>query len=67
MFSLNASYAVTDNVSLRAGVDNLFNRAPPFGGVNPNPVYPGLAGGGLNVNNYDAIGRRFYFGVNTKF
>jgi len=67
LFGLNGAVRVTRDVSLRLGVDNLFDKAPPFGNANPNPVYPGLAGGAISANNYDIVGRRFYAGVNVKF
>jgi outer membrane receptor protein involved in Fe transport len=69
LFSLNSSYNVTENVRLRFGIDNLFDKAPPFGNVNPeaNPAFFQLPGGSLNTNNYDALGRRFYVGANFKF
>ncbi len=69
LFSLNSSYGVTDDVRLRFGIDNLFDKAPPFGNVSTtaNPAFFLLPGGSLNTNNYDALGRRFYFGVSAKF
>ena len=69
LFSLNASYRATDNLTFRFGVDNLFDKAPVFGNTNPvaNPAFYQLTGGGLNTNNYDALGRRYYFGVSAKF
>ena len=67
VFALNASARINKSFSVRAGVDNLFDKAPPFGGVNPNPVGSGLPGGALNTTNYDGIGRRFYIGVGAKF
>jgi len=67
VLSLNGSVQAYDNVTFRFGVDNLLDEAPPFGNSNPNPVYPAVSGGGLNTTNYDALGRRYYFGVTTKF
>ncbi|MGX7895187.1 TonB-dependent receptor domain-containing protein [Tsuneonella sp. HG222] len=69
LFNLNTSYAVTDNLTMRFGVDNLFDKAPLFGNTNPvaNPAAFQLSGGGVNVTNYDALGRRFYLGFNAKF
>jgi outer membrane receptor for ferrienterochelin and colicin len=69
LFSLNGSYAVTDNVTVRAGVDNLFDKWPAFGNVSTtaNPAFFQLPGGGYNTTNYDALGRRFYIGANMKF
>lgn len=67
LFALNAGVKVNSTLSMRAGVDNLFDQAPPFGNVNPNPIYPALPGGALNTANYDSIGRRFYIGATAKF
>lgn len=69
LFNLNGSYAVTDNVVMRFGVDNLFNRAPPL--VEYNASSTGLANAvGANPYNayfFDLNGRRFYVGANMKF
>ena len=68
LFNLSGTYALFKNVTLRGGVDNLFNRAPPLEESNP-----GLIGsrfqlpGGSFSNQYDLVGRRFYIGANMKF
>ena len=69
MFNLNTSYGLTDDVTIRFGVDNLFNKAPEFGNVSTtaNPAFFGLPGGGRNINNNDTLGRRFYLGANLRF
>ncbi|MCB2067797.1 MAG: TonB-dependent receptor [Erythrobacter sp.] len=69
LFNLNATYAVTEDVNLRFGIDNLFNRAPPLGGVNTaaDPSLGQLSGGSFNNLYYDTNGRRFYFGANLRF
>jgi iron complex outermembrane receptor protein len=69
LFNLNGSFAATDDITFRFGVDNLFNRAPPFGNENPlaNPAFFQLSGGGYDANNYDIVGRRFYVGARLKF
>ena len=69
LFNLNASYAVTEDLNLRFGVDNLLNEAPPIGGVNvaADPSVGQLAGGGYNASFYDTNGRRFYLGANIRF
>ncbi|MXO64405.1 TonB-dependent receptor plug domain-containing protein [Altericroceibacterium endophyticum] len=70
LFNLNGSYSVTDNATIRFGVDNLFNKEPPLAGVNTNPPPGNLAGGTYTPNTlayYDLIGRRFYVGANFKF
>ena len=74
LFALNGSYAMTENMTIRFGVDNLFDKAPPL--VNFNTNYdntgatagvPTLRGGSYNSNFYDTLGRRFYVGANVKF
>ncbi|MGZ5791562.1 MAG: TonB-dependent receptor domain-containing protein [Croceibacterium sp.] len=69
LFSLNGSYAMTSNVTIRLGVDNLFNRAPPLTGYNPNFDNSAgtIRGGSYNSQFYDTQGRRFYIGANAKF
>lgn len=71
LFGLNASYTVLKDVTIRGGVDNLFNRAPPFVEVNGAPPTGTLsvAAGQSPINAllYDAIGRRFYIGATVKF
>jgi outer membrane receptor protein involved in Fe transport len=71
MFNLNASYSLTDNVTVRFGVDNLFNKAPPLTGVQGAGGYNidagQLPGGNFNSLYYDDLGRRFSAGVNMKF
>jgi outer membrane receptor protein involved in Fe transport len=74
LFSLNGNYALTENMTIRLGVDNLFDKAPPLVNYNTNfdntgatPGLPTLRGGGYNSNFYDTLGRRFYVGANVKF
>lgn len=67
IFDMSASYQVTPALQLRAGVDNLFNKAPPISDYNPGDGGPGsdgynpgnIASGGA----YDLLGRRYYLGV----
>lgn len=69
LFDLNASYALTDDINLRFGVQNLFNKAPPLGNrdVSQDGTGPTLPGGSYNALFYDTNGRRFYFGANFRF
>ena len=69
VFALNGSYSLTDDTQIRFGVNNLFNAAPPLGGVDPTAdVSTGnLPGGSYNDLFYDTQGRRFYLGVNARF
>jgi outer membrane receptor protein involved in Fe transport len=69
LFNLNGTFSVTDNATLRWGVDNLFNKAPPL--VEYNASSTGLAnsigGNPFNAYFYDMNGRRFYLGASFKF
>jgi iron complex outermembrane receptor protein len=67
VFNLNLAYELTSNVRLRAGVDNLFDRAPPLEEVNPDLAAFGLLPGGSYSNQYDLFGRRFFVGANMEF
>lgn len=68
LFNLNASYELNDNVRLRFGVDNLFNKWPPRTNidVNVDPSLGQLPGGGFNLL-HDVQGRRFSMGATLKF
>ncbi|OJW71539.1 MAG: hypothetical protein BGO57_16785 [Sphingomonadales bacterium 63-6] len=71
IFHFNGSYAVADNFTIRFGVENLFNRAPPLTNYNPansSAATTGLLSGGTYSGSlYDTSGRRFYLGANVKF
>ncbi len=69
LFNLNGSYAMTDNLNIRFGVDNLFDKAPPRTGVDTSAdtAVGQLPGGSFQNLYYDTIGRRFYLGANVKF
>ncbi|HUH22512.1 MAG TPA: TonB-dependent receptor, partial [Brevundimonas sp.] len=59
---LAATWQVRDNVTLRAGVNNVFDRDPPLsysvGTTGNNNTYPQV---------YDALGRFFFFSVSANF
>jgi outer membrane receptor protein involved in Fe transport len=69
LFNLIGSAAITRDVVLRFGVENLFDKAPPLGNINsaPNAAAGQLSGGQFNAQFYDIIGRRFYIGAKAKF
>jgi len=66
LFDLLGSYALTDNLRLRFGVENVLNEEPPLLGVNPDDPN-GMYGGNFNAQNYDTVGRRFYLGARVNF
>ncbi|MGN7151808.1 TonB-dependent receptor domain-containing protein [Brevundimonas diminuta] len=61
-FDLAGTWQVRDNVSVRAGVNNVFDTDPPLsysvGTTGNNNTYPQL---------YNAMGRYFFFGVTANF
>ena len=69
IFHLNGSYQLSEDIGLRFGVDNLFNKAPPLGTFNPNyNVATGqLRNGTFLTGVHDTNGRRFYLGANLRF
>lgn len=69
LFNLSGGFAVTKDATIRWGVDNLFDKAPPL--VEYNAATTGLANGvgasAFNSYFYDMNGRRFYLGATFKF
>ncbi|WP_250890404.1 TonB-dependent receptor domain-containing protein [Sphingobium nicotianae] len=69
LFNLSGTFTITKNATLRWGVDNLFDKAPPL--VEYNASATGLANGigasPFNAYFYDLNGRRFYVGATFKF
>jgi len=63
-FDLAATVRVLDGVSLRAGIDNIFDKDPPA-------LYEGLNSTFGNGNTfpgyYDALGRHIFFGLTADF
>jgi len=68
VFDLQGTYALLENVTLRFGVENLFNEEPPLTNYDPaRAETDGMTGGGFNAQNYDTVGRRFYLGARVSF
>jgi outer membrane receptor protein involved in Fe transport len=67
LFALSGSYRFRDRYTLRAGVENLFDRDPPRQGGNPDatpfPTVGNRAGGGT----YDPLGRRAFVNITMDF
>jgi iron complex outermembrane receptor protein len=67
IFDLSMGYTFGQGLQLRAGVDNLLNKAPPISDFDPGVGGPGtdgyaigsLASGGA----YDLLGRRYFVGL----
>lgn len=54
---MNAQYAISDNILLYAGVDNLTDEEPPVLGFS-------LAGdANVDISLYDVLGRRYFAGI----
>jgi outer membrane receptor protein involved in Fe transport len=77
VFSLTGSYSMTDAITLRAGIDNIFDHEPPLSGgtyaadgnfvntTNP-PTLPSPATPSIDAR-YDQLGRRFFVGMNLAY
>jgi iron complex outermembrane recepter protein len=59
-----ATWSVSSTLSLRAGIDNVFDRQPEIVGREPGFTN---AGGQTVPGFYDLLGRRFYVGVKLNF
>lgn len=77
LFSLSGSYAFSESLTIRAGIDNIFDVEPPLSGgsyaedgtfvnLTSPPNLPLTATPSADAR-YDQLGRRFYFGVNVTF
>jgi len=68
LFSLSGSYAIQRGTSIRFGIDNLFDKAPPLIAYDTSaiPAQGRLPGGRYDAGNYDVLGRRFYIGASIK-
>jgi outer membrane receptor protein involved in Fe transport len=56
---ISGSYLLSDRVTLSAGVNNLFDKEPPY--------YSGNNDSNTDPYTYDVLGRRFHAGINVKF
>ena len=63
-FSAFGSYTINSHVSLRGGIDNLFDVDPEIVGYNPGVTN---AKGATSPGFYDPIGRRYYLAVDVNF
>jgi iron complex outermembrane recepter protein len=64
LFDLTASWAMTDTVAFRLGIDNLLDQDPEVVGFDPGVTN---ANGATNAGYYDILGRRMYLGVKLNF
>ena len=56
---IGAAYHVSETVKVSAGVNNLFDKEPPY--------YSGNNDSNTDPYTYDVIGRYFYAGINVRF
>ncbi len=64
-FDLSGTWSVSDGVELRAGMSNIFNKAPPL--VDNNSAPASDINGNTFPNTYDALGRVIFVGGTVKF
>ena len=70
IFDLSGTWTFNRQYTLRAGIENLFNKQPPTTGATtgiPGFSYPSSGYGTTNEGYYDALGRRFYVGLHARF
>lgn len=64
-FDLSGTWALSDSISLRAGVRNLFDRDPPV--TDNNTSLASDVNGNTFPNTYDALGRTIFIGATKTF
>jgi outer membrane receptor protein involved in Fe transport len=62
---LAASWAITKQVTIYAGVNNLFDRDPPI--TDSSIAGPAAGNGNTYPQVYDALGRRIFVSLQAKF
>lgn len=62
-FDLYASWAVTKQLTVAGGINNMFDKDPPISGL----VGAGYGNGNTYPQVYDALGRRIYINLTAKF
>jgi outer membrane receptor protein involved in Fe transport len=62
-FDLAGTWSVRDNITLRAGVNNIFDREPPINGQ----ALPVFESGNTFPQIYDALGRYIFFSLTADF
>jgi outer membrane receptor protein involved in Fe transport len=74
IFDLNGFFNLPHGLQLRAGISNLFDRAPPTTAatvplaIGGQTIVLGTSGAGTtNSSYYDVLGRRFYVGLKARF
>ncbi len=65
LFGLTTSYRLGDRVQIRGGIENLFDKNPPFVGGNPDAANFPVPATRTTAGFYDPYGRRFFVGFNV--
>lgn len=63
-FDLSGSMTLTDNIQLRAGINNLLDKDPP---VIVSNVLSSFGNGNTFPGSYDPLGRQLFIGLTAKF
>jgi iron complex outermembrane recepter protein len=66
-FGLFANYRFNDRMSLRGGIDNLFDKQPPLTNDQSLLAAPNRNASTTNTQYYDILGRRAYVGLKMSF
>ena len=61
---VDAGYALTKAIEIRAGINNFTDRRPPIMGYSANPL---LINGNLAAGMYDFLGREIFVGMTANF
>ena len=64
---LFASWKILDNIQVRAGVNNVFDKDPPLVGTSSGTGPTSSNNGNTFPQMYDALGRHFFVSVTAKF
>jgi outer membrane receptor protein involved in Fe transport len=64
-FDFSGTWDIRENVTFRAGVNNVFDEDPPLNGGSSCPAGP--CNGNTWPGLYDAVGRYIFFGITADF
>ena len=65
IFDLSARYQITDNISIRAVISNVFDEDPPLTGAFIGAT--GYSSGNTYPSTFDTLSRRYNLAINVKF
>ena len=65
LFDLSARYQITDNISIRAVISNVFDEDPPLTGAFIGAT--GYSSGNTYPSTFDTLSRRYNLAINVKF